>query len=150
MLILLVTYYLNLAPTGRRIYQPYSYCTQGLSKCYQPNKDTHQNSIPKTNRSYYPFSNYNIFTQHLYSFNQNLTTYLHLLLLSGALTKSQFPVFTIYAQKSCLAIRPCARAWCFDRVQGYKLNGLIKRTATVSSRRDCLELCLGETEFTCR
>ncbi|XP_037909523.1 uncharacterized protein LOC119650659 isoform X2 [Hermetia illucens] len=70
--------------------------------------------------------------------------------LPGALTKSQFPVFTIYAQKSCLAIRPCARAWCFDRVQGYKLNGLIKRTATVSSRRDCLELCLGETEFTCR
>ncbi|XP_023159316.1 uncharacterized protein LOC101454200 [Ceratitis capitata] len=70
--------------------------------------------------------------------------------LPGALTKSQFPVFTIYAQKSCLGIRPCARAWCVDRVQGYKLNGYAKRTIPVVSRRDCLELCLGENEFTCR
>ncbi|XP_036223876.2 uncharacterized protein [Bactrocera oleae] len=70
--------------------------------------------------------------------------------LPGALTKSQFPVFTIYAQKSCLGIRPCARAWCVDRVQGYKLTGYAKRTIPVISRRDCLELCLGENEFTCR
>ncbi|XP_017494081.1 PREDICTED: uncharacterized protein LOC108382197, partial [Rhagoletis zephyria] len=69
--------------------------------------------------------------------------------LPGALTKSQFPVFTIYAQKSCLGIRPCLRAWCVDRVQGYKLNGYAKRTIPVVSRRDCLELCLGENEFTC-
>ncbi|XP_068157916.1 uncharacterized protein, partial [Drosophila tropicalis] len=70
--------------------------------------------------------------------------------LPGALTKSQFPVFTIYAQKSCLGVRPCARAWCVDRVQNYKLNGHAKRTVPVTSRRDCLELCLGETEFACR
>ncbi|XP_038104913.1 uncharacterized protein LOC6036502 [Culex quinquefasciatus] len=70
--------------------------------------------------------------------------------LPGALTKSQFPVFTIYAQKSCLKLRPCERAWCIDRVQGYKLNGHVKRTATVLNRRDCLEMCLGENEFTCR
>ncbi|XP_062536166.1 uncharacterized protein LOC134205176 [Armigeres subalbatus] len=70
--------------------------------------------------------------------------------LPGALTKSQFPVFTIYAQKSCLKLRPCERAWCIDRVQGYKLNGHVKRTAQVVSRRDCLEMCLGENEFTCR
>ncbi|XP_055849060.1 uncharacterized protein LOC129914045 [Episyrphus balteatus] len=70
--------------------------------------------------------------------------------LPGALTKSQFPVFTIYAQKTCLGVRPCARAWCVDRVQGYKLKGQSKRSMTVNSRRDCLELCLGETEFTCR
>ena len=68
----------------------------------------------------------------------------------GALTKSQFPVFTIYAQKSCLGVKPCARAWCIDRVQNYKLNGHVKRTMTVNTRRDCLELCLGETEFQCR
>uniref|UniRef100_A0A182QWK0 Apple domain-containing protein n=1 Tax=Anopheles farauti TaxID=69004 RepID=A0A182QWK0_9DIPT len=68
----------------------------------------------------------------------------------GALTKSQFPVFTIYAQKSCLKLRPCERAWCIDRVQGYKLNGHVKRTAQVVSRRDCIEMCLGENEFTCR
>ncbi|XP_037943271.1 uncharacterized protein LOC119676115, partial [Teleopsis dalmanni] len=70
--------------------------------------------------------------------------------LPGALTKSQFPVFTIYAQKTCLGVRPCARAWCVDRVQGYKLNGHARRSLPVTSRRDCLELCLGENEFTCR
>ncbi|XP_058460095.1 uncharacterized protein LOC131435864 [Malaya genurostris] len=70
--------------------------------------------------------------------------------LPGALTKSQFPVFTIYAQKSCLKLRPCERAWCIDRVQGYKLTGHVKRTAQVLNRRDCLEMCLGENEFTCR
>lgn len=69
---------------------------------------------------------------------------------TGALTKSQFPVFTIYAQKSCLGLRPCARAWCIDRVQGYKLAGYVKRSGPASSRRDCLEMCLGENEFTCR
>ncbi|KAM7364241.1 ZP and PAN domain-containing protein neyo isoform 1-T2 [Cochliomyia hominivorax] len=70
--------------------------------------------------------------------------------LPGALTKSQFPVFTIYAQKACLGVRPCARAWCVDRVQNYKLNGHAKRSVSVTSRRDCFELCLGEAEFTCR
>ncbi|KAJ6637402.1 hypothetical protein Bhyg_10132, partial [Pseudolycoriella hygida] len=70
--------------------------------------------------------------------------------LPGALTKSQFPVFTIYAQKSCLGLRPCSRAWCIDRVQGYKLSGFTKRSAAATSRRDCLEMCLGENEFTCR
>lgn len=68
----------------------------------------------------------------------------------GALTRSQFPVFTMYAQKSCLAVKPCARAWCIDRVQGYRLVGHGKRTAQAASRQDCLEMCLGETEFTCR
>ncbi|CAH2040521.1 unnamed protein product, partial [Iphiclides podalirius] len=69
--------------------------------------------------------------------------------LPGALTKSQFPVFTIYAQKSCLGVRPCERAWCFDRVRGYHLKGRGKRTHTVGSRQMCLDLCLGENEFVC-
>lgn len=69
---------------------------------------------------------------------------------SGALTKSQFPVFTIYAQKSCLKLRPCERAWCIDRVQGYTLKGHTKRSAPATSRQDCLEMCLGETDFLCR
>lgn len=68
----------------------------------------------------------------------------------GALSKSQFPVFTIYAQKTCLGIKPCERAWCFDRVQGYKLKGFSKKKQAVASRQDCLELCLGEREFSCR
>ncbi|KAK7603071.1 hypothetical protein V9T40_003070 [Parthenolecanium corni] len=68
----------------------------------------------------------------------------------GALTKSQFPVFTIYAQKTCLGIKPCEKAWCFDRVQGYRLNGYVKKKVTATSRQDCLEMCLGEREFACR
>ncbi|XP_017490486.1 PREDICTED: uncharacterized protein LOC108378693, partial [Rhagoletis zephyria] len=70
--------------------------------------------------------------------------------LPGALAKSQFPVFTLYAQKLCLRVRPCARAWSIDRAQGYKLNGYAKRTYPVVSRKYCLELCLSEQEFTCR
>ncbi|KAM8707282.1 hypothetical protein ACLKA7_011385 [Drosophila subpalustris] len=70
--------------------------------------------------------------------------------LPGALTKSQFPVFTIYAQKSCLAVKPCGRAWYVDRVQNYRLKAEVKRSESVASRRACFELCLGETDFTCR
>ncbi|KAH8247892.1 hypothetical protein KR038_011375 [Drosophila bunnanda] len=70
--------------------------------------------------------------------------------LPGALTKSQFPVFTIYAQKSCLSVKPCSRAWYVDRVQNYKLKTEVKRTVSLASRRECFELCLSETEFTCR
>jgi len=70
--------------------------------------------------------------------------------LPGALTKSQFPVFTIYAQKTCLGVKPCERAWCIDRVQNYRLSGYAKSHQVVNSRQECLELCLGETEFQCR
>lgn len=70
--------------------------------------------------------------------------------LPGSLIKSQFPVFTIYAQKSCLKMRPCERAWCIDRVQGYALKDHIKRSATAMSRQDCYEMCFGETDFLCR
>lgn len=73
-----------------------------------------------------------------------------LLLFAGALTKSQFPVFTIYAQKSCLGVKPCERAWCIDRVQNYRLSGHAKSHQAVNSRQECLELCLGENEFQCR
>lgn len=71
-------------------------------------------------------------------------------LFAGSLIKSQFPVFTIYAQKSCLKMRPCERAWCIDRVQGYALKDHIKRSATAMSRQDCYEMCFGETDFLCR
>lgn len=85
----------------------------------------------------------------LYIFS--LTLFLFFLLsFTGALTKSQFPVFTIYAQKSCLKMRPCERAWCIDRVQGYALKDHIKRSATAVSRQDCYEMCFGETDFLCR
>ncbi|EFA00860.1 hypothetical protein TcasGA2_TC003763 [Tribolium castaneum] len=70
--------------------------------------------------------------------------------LPGALTKSQFPVFTIYAQKNCLGVKPCERAWCIDRVQNYKLQGYTRSKLTAATRQECLEMCLGETEFNCR
>lgn len=69
----------------------------------------------------------------------------------GALTKSQFPVFTIYAQKTrCLKQKPCERAWCIDRVQGYALRNHVKRSSTAVSRQDCYEKCFSETDFLCR
>lgn len=83
--------------------------------------------------------------QHLITF-----FFLSFFLFSGSLVKSQFPVFTIYAQKSCLKMRPCERAWCIDRVQGYALKDHIKRSATAMSRQDCYEMCFGETDFLCR
>ncbi|KAM8704693.1 hypothetical protein ACLKA7_009194 [Drosophila subpalustris] len=70
--------------------------------------------------------------------------------LPGSLSRSQYPVFTIYAQKSCFGVRPCSKAWCIDRVQGYRLPEHAKTSQSVATRRDCIELCLGETEFTCR
>ncbi|KAH8312097.1 hypothetical protein KR044_009403 [Drosophila immigrans] len=70
--------------------------------------------------------------------------------LPGSLSRSQYPVFTIYAQKSCFGVRPCSKAWCIDRVQGYRLPEHAKSSQSVATRRDCIELCLGETEFTCR
>lgn len=97
----------------------------------------------------------NLVVQHYSSFCKFIYSYIHSLIylfyfLSGALTKSQFPVFTIYAQKTCLGIKPCEKAWCFDRVQGYRLNGYVKKKVTATSRQDCLEMCLGEREFACR
>ncbi|XP_017145187.1 uncharacterized protein LOC108157577 [Drosophila miranda] len=70
--------------------------------------------------------------------------------LPGSLSRSQYPVFTVYAQKSCFGVRPCSKAWCIDRVQGYRLAERAKASQSVATRRDCIELCLGETEFTCR
>ncbi|SPP81127.1 Hypothetical predicted protein [Drosophila guanche] len=70
--------------------------------------------------------------------------------LPGSLSRSQYPVFTVNAQKSCFGVRPCSKAWCIDRVQGYRLPERAKASQSVATRRDCIELCLGETEFTCR
>ncbi|XP_022919452.1 uncharacterized protein [Onthophagus taurus] len=70
--------------------------------------------------------------------------------LPGALTESELPVFTIYAQKSCLGVKPCEKSWCIDRVQNHRLVGYTQSYHTVNNRQECFELCLGETDFTCR
>ncbi|XP_069677667.1 uncharacterized protein [Periplaneta americana] len=67
----------------------------------------------------------------------------------GALTKSQFPVFTIFAQKTCIRAS-CSRPWVFEVVRGNELRTYIRRRRRVGTRRECMELCLQEHEFTCR
>ncbi|RWS27207.1 uncharacterized protein B4U80_09649 [Leptotrombidium deliense] len=70
-----------------------------------------------------------------------------------ALNPSQFPVFTIYAQKLCFSSRimtSCNRAWIFERVNSYELRGFTKKKLKVVSKIECMERCLFETEFECR
>lgn len=69
----------------------------------------------------------------------------------ASLAVSQFPVFTLYAQKICLfGKRRCRRDWMFERVTGYELRDLARKTARASSREQCMDACLDETEFECR
>ncbi|CAN8010559.1 unnamed protein product, partial [Ixodes pacificus] len=47
----------------------------------------------------------------------------------ASLAVSQFPVFTLYAQKICLfGKRRCRRDWMFERVTGYELRDLARKT----------------------
>ena len=71
----------------------------------------------------------------------------------AGLTPSQFPVFTIYAQKVCLssdARSRCDRLWTFERVVGYELRKYSKRRLVAPTRTDCMDSCLLESEFSCR
>jgi len=72
---------------------------------------------------------------------------------TGALSSSQFPVFTLYAQKVCLSSH-CEKAWDYERVPDYKLksksNELVKKQRKTGSRSSCMELCLSERDFVCR
>ena len=44
------------------------------------------------------------------------------------LTKSQYPVFTIYVQKNCLAsAASCNAAWSFERVMDHQLDTEVSR-----------------------
>jgi len=67
------------------------------------------------------------------------------------LTKSQYPVFTIYVQKNCLpSAASCDAAWSFERVMDHSLDTEISKTEQVGSRQECQELCLKEVDFECR
>ena len=63
---------------------------------------------------------------------------------AGELTPSQYPVFTIYLQKTCLAsAATCNAAWSFERVMGHSLNVDPVETAEgATSRQECMEACL--------
>jgi len=67
------------------------------------------------------------------------------------LTKSQYPVFTIYVQKNCLpSAASCNGAWSFERVMDHQLDTEVRKNGVVGSRQECMELCLSEVEFECR
>ncbi|CAH0773858.1 unnamed protein product [Bemisia tabaci] len=68
-----------------------------------------------------------------------------------ALSKSQFPVFTLFAQKICLKNKhSCRRPWIFEIVKGQELVVNPKDRRHVLSRKECMELCLHEKRFVCR
>ncbi|KAF8763871.1 hypothetical protein HNY73_022006 [Argiope bruennichi] len=68
-----------------------------------------------------------------------------------ALTSSEFPVFTIYAQKICLNEPPCNREWAFESVSNHELLERSRKSITnVSSKEMCMGLCLKEKDFECR
>ncbi|XP_034231459.1 uncharacterized protein LOC117639693 [Thrips palmi] len=80
----------------------------------------------------------------------------------GGLAKSQFPVFTLFAQKTCLRGAKAgaaggaaktgapARNWAFETVRGHVLRTSVRRHHRVASRRDCMQLCLDQRDFVCR
>ncbi|XP_054931175.2 uncharacterized protein [Dermacentor andersoni] len=69
----------------------------------------------------------------------------------ASLAVSQFPVFTLYAQKICLfGKRRCSRDWAFERVTGYALRDLARKRLHAVAREECMDMCLDETEFQCR
>ena len=70
--------------------------------------------------------------------------------MSGGLTTSQFPVFTIYVQKLCLPSATCSRAWTFESVEGFMIAQNIKKRGRLPTRENCMALCRAEREFPCR
>lgn len=68
------------------------------------------------------------------------------------LTPSQFPVFTIFAQKICISDiqNRCTKGWAFERVLGFELKGKEQKKIQVQSRLECMQACLSERDFECR
>ena len=70
-----------------------------------------------------------------------------------AFNLSQFPVFTIYAQKICSTLTIdalCNRAWLFETVPRYSIKKFIQKTVQATSKVDCIQQCIMETKFKCR
>lgn len=49
-----------------------------------------------------------------------------------------------------LKSRTCSSSWAFERVRGFELRGFTRRKYILTSRFDCMERCLSETDFECR
>ncbi len=63
----------------------------------------------------------------------------------GDLTPSQFPVFTIYVQKTCLkSASKCGAAWSFERVMNHEIAATEISRSQQTERAPCMETCLLE------
>lgn len=94
----------------------------------------------------------------------NFETGLCILFKSSAMNKPQAlntsfsPVYTLYAQKICLNIKPapskklekCLNSWSFETVPGYALRQFPGRKLKVKGKLECMEKCISEEEFQCR
>lgn len=58
----------------------------------------------------------------------------HIECVAGQLTKSQYPVFTIYVQKNCLpSAASCDAAWSFERVMDHELDTEVRQLSRIFS-----------------
>ncbi len=46
--------------------------------------------------------------------------------------------------------KACNRGWAFERVKGFELKRMDRKIAKVTSREECMQLCLNEIDFECR
>ncbi|XP_050723631.1 uncharacterized protein LOC127002106 [Eriocheir sinensis] len=74
---------------------------------------------------------------------------------SDLLAVSQFPVFTLYAQKVCVpAGEPkCPSPWAYESVPDLALDSTFSEDTDprmAASRSECVQMCLVEEEFSCR
>lgn len=44
----------------------------------------------------------------------------------------------------------CNRGWAFERVKGFELKKYSKKSIKVTSRMECMQICLNELDFECR
>ncbi|KAK7083735.1 hypothetical protein SK128_028382 [Halocaridina rubra] len=69
------------------------------------------------------------------------------------LAVSQFPVFTLYAQKLCVPADrlACSSPWAYETVPGLALTELFaNETRPSDTRSQCANMCMQEKEFICR
>jgi len=67
----------------------------------------------------------------------------------GSLATSEFPVFTMYGERTCLQ-GACARPWSFELVPSSSLSSHTRESLPSSSSSHCMEACLASPHFTCR
>jgi len=70
-----------------------------------------------------------------------------------SLAVSEFPVFTMYAEKICLpttSTTPCNTAWAFEMVPDAELEGFEESVVSVRDVGECRTRCRDQQTFLCR